>query len=558
VLDTGSDVPLRIRGRALATAGVMLALFLAVLGQSMLAVAMPSIVEDLGEFQHYSWPLTAYLVASVVAIPIAGRLSDAYGRRPVLMVGTALIVAGSVSALAGQSIVQLSGSMAIQGAGAGGVMTAALAAIADLYPPEERGKYQGILGAVSAMGLLVGLALGGIVSDLLSWRWVFAITACCAVPVFLAQLAFPRLEPEEQSRKLDRPGMLTLALAVVPVLVAISLTGADYAWSSWQVTGLLALGSISGVLFVIVETRSDVPIMPLAIYRRRPVALSMIIAFLLGAGMYAMFLALPLFLQSVKGASASSTGGLLAAMIGGLIVGSTVSGQCLSTSSPRYRRHALVGTSTMTAGVLLLALMDENTSFGEVAGYIIIVGFGIGAALTTATVAVQNSIDHSSVGIATSALQFWRTISGTLGLAVLGAILRATFASGFDRSVSGETRAALLPGQFEAIRRDPQNYIGPDPVAVPEFASTTGEGALLSAQLLDAVNSSLERSISVVLVICAALIGLSIVAAAFLRLSPGATGDGPHSTAGEPGELVRPQRQSGEDPSDMHGPARSR
>lgn len=516
---TGPERTTGVGGRALATAmgGVVLALFLAVLGQSMLAVAMPSIVEDLGGFHHYSWPLTAHLVASVVATPIAGRLGDAFGRRPILIVGTALIVAGSIPALASQSITQLSGSMAIQGVGAGSVMTAGLAAVADLFPPEQRGRYQGILGAVSAVGLLAGLALGGIVSDHLSWRWIFAITACCTVPILLAQLAFPRLEPDNRSRRLDLPGMLTLALAVVPVLVAISLAGTDYAWRSWQVTGLLALGSISGVMFVIIEKRSDAPIMPLTIYRRRPVALSMVIAFLLGAGLYAVFLVVPLFLQSVKGASASSSGGLLAALMGGLVVGSIVSGQCLSTSNPRYRLHALVGTSAMTVGVSLMSLMDRNTAYGEVAGYIIIVGFGIGAAFTTATVVVQNSTDRSTMGIATSALQFWRTVSGTLGLAVLGAILRATFASSLDRSVTGETKRALLPGQLEAIGRDPHHYIGPDPVAAPEFTAAAGDADLLASQLLDAVNSSLGRSISIVLLVCAALLGLSVVAALSLR-----------------------------------------
>jgi len=524
----------------------MPAMFLAVMGQSMLAVVMPAVVEDLGGFDRYSWPLTASLVASVVAVPIAGRLGDVFGRRPILIVGTALILAGSIPPLVSRSIVQLAGATAIQGAGAGSVMTAALAAVADLFPPERRGRYQGILGAVSAVGLLAGLALGGVVSDRLSWRWTFAVSACCAVPILLAQTAFPRSKPEEQSRKLDLPGMLMLTLAVVPVLVAVSLAGADYAWSSWQVTGLLAFGSVSGVLFVIIEKRSDAPIMPLTVYRRRPVALSMVIACLLGAGMYAVFLVVPLFLQSVKGASASSSGGLLAAMMGGLVVGSGVSGQCLSTSSPRYRRHALAGTSAMTVGVSLLSLMDADTSFGEVAGYVVIVGFGIGAALTAATVAVQNFSDHGTVGSATSALQFWRTISGTLGLAVLGAILRATFSSNLDRSVAGPMRAALAPGELEAIRRDPQNYIGPDPAAAPEFGAAAGDARLLTSELLDAVNSSLERSISVVLVVCAALIGLSVVAAASLRPSPDATVGGPPSTAGEPRGPVRPQRRGGD------------
>lgn len=524
---TGPDVPLRVRSRTLATAtaGLVLALFLAILGQSMLAVAMPGIVEDLGEFERYSWPLTAYLVASVVAIPIAGRLGDVFGRRPILIAGTALIVVGPIPALASQSITQLSGSTAIQGVGAGSIMTVSFAAIADLYPPEKRGRYQGMLSAVFAVGLLVGLAVGGIVSDHLSWRWIFVITAGCAVPVLLAELAFPRLEPDARSRKLDCPGMLTLALAAIPILVALSWAGVDYAWSSWQVTGLLAFGSIAGALFVVIETRSAAPIMPLSIYRRRPVAASMVLAFLLGFGMYALFLVVPLFLQSVKGTSASGSGGLLAAMMGGVVLGSLISGQCLSTSTPRYRRHALAGTSAMTVGAVLLSRMNENTAYGDTAGYVIIVGFGIGAALTTATVAVQNSTDQGTVGVATSALTFWRTISGTLGLAVLGAILRATFASGLDRSVTAETRAALLPGQFEAIRRDPQDYIGPDPAAVPEFTAAAGNADLLSAQLLDAVDSSLERSISIVLAVCAALISLSVVAALFLRPSQGATAD---------------------------------
>ena len=282
--------------------GLMLALFLAALDQTVVSTAMPRIIADLGGFDRFTWVTTSYLVASTTAVPIVGRLSDLYGRKAFFLGGIIVFLLGSVLAGASQTMNQLIFFRAIQGIGGGSIMALSFASVGDLFPPAERGKYQGIVAGVFGLSSVIGPTLGGFITDNLSWNWVFYIN----VPLILVVIAlfirfFPNIRPQRLSYRLDYAGMALLVLIVVPLLVGLSLGGVQYDWMSFQVVGILIFAAIMTAIFIAVERRADEPIMPLSIYSNRVVSVSLIAVFVTGFGMFGAIIFVPLFFQGCAG-----------------------------------------------------------------------------------------------------------------------------------------------------------------------------------------------------------------------------------------------------------------
>ena len=267
---------------------------------------------------------------------------------------------------------------------------------------------------------------------------------------------FPNIKPEVESRKLDYPGMVTLILSVVPILLALSWGGVQFAWASPQVIGFLAFGSVMLVAFVTIEAKTEFPIMPLEIYRNRMVAVSLIAIFLTGFAMFGGIIFIPLFFQGVLGASATSSGSFLTPMMLGIVVGATLSGQALSRTGGHYRIQALIGLAIMTVGMYLISTMDENTTFARAVIYLVIMGFGMGSTFPTFTLSVQNSVPFRVMGTATAAIQFYRSIGGMLGLSILGAVMANRFASNLEDALPSSVRGVLPPDRIEAIKENPQ------------------------------------------------------------------------------------------------------
>ena len=312
----GDFVPLPRKQLLVALTGMVLAMLLAALSQTIVATAMPRIIIDLGGFDRYTWASTAYLVGSAVAVPVVGRLSDLYGRRIFFLLGVAVFMIGSVATGMSRTMTQLIAFRAVQGIGGGIIMTASLVAIADLFPPQERGKFQGLFALVYGVASVIGPTLGGFITDNLSWNWIFLFNVPAGIPVFLLiARTFPQIRPEIEKRSPDYPGMATLTLAMVPILLALSWGGVQYAWSSPQTIGFLAFGLAMAAAFLVIESRSDAPVMPLDVYRHRTVAVSVTVTFLGGLGMYGSIMFVPLFFQGVLGASATSSGGFLTPML---------------------------------------------------------------------------------------------------------------------------------------------------------------------------------------------------------------------------------------------------
>ena len=516
----------RISGKQLllTMTGVMLAMFLAAVSQINIATAMPRIVVDLGGFDRYTWAATAYLVASAIAIPIAGRLADIFGRRIFFVLGLAIFMIGSIPAGLSQSMNQLIASRAVMGVGGGILMANSFAAAADLFPPSERGRYIGLIGLVYGMASVIGPPLAGFITDNISWNWVFLMNVPAGIPVlWLLAGTFPQISPNVEKRKLDYPGMVTLTLAVASLMIALSRGGLHYQWGSLQVGGLLGFGLAMALIFLVIESKSDSPIMPLEIYGNRAVAISVTVTVLTGFGLHSTALFAPLFFQGVLGSTATGSGGLLTPMMLGMVFGAIVSGRRLSAIGGGYRRQALISSGAMAVGIYLISTMNENTGFARAVAYVSLTGLGLGGAMSACNLAVQNSVPFRLVGSATSAIQFSRLFSGTLGLAVLGVVLTASFSSRLEATVSESVRAALAQGQFEAVKQNPRALV--DPSAIEALRAGFEERGLDGAQMADtflaALSSALVGGLRDAFTLSALVVGLSFLAALFLRVEKG-------------------------------------
>jgi EmrB/QacA subfamily drug resistance transporter len=504
-------------------AGVMLALFLASLDQTIVATAMPRIISDLEGFDRYTWVTTAYLVASTTAVPIVGKLTDMYGRKWFYIVGIGIFLLGSVLAGISQTMTQLIVFRGLQGVGGGIMLASAFIAIADLFPPEDRGKYQGILGGVFGLSSIIGPSLGGLVTDQLSWHWIFFINVPLGIPVMALFIAFfPQIRPSPLKQRLDYLGIVTLVLSVVPLLLALSWGGVQYDWGSGPIIGLLVLAGVMAVSLVVIEGRVSNPLIPLSIFRYPAVSVSLLATFLTGFGMFGGIMFVPLFFQGVLGASATNSGSFLTPMMLGVVTGAIISGQALSRFGGRYRLQGLLGIAIMAAGVFLLSRMSPATSYGQAVANIVLMGFGLGSSFPVFTIAVQNSVPYRVLGVATSSIQFFRSIGGTMGLAILGSVMTSRFASGLTNALPAEVKAAMPPGQLSALAENPQGLLSGDAESrLQEGLGAAGpQAAELMEKLLDALRHALSASIDDVFRISLVVILAAGVATLFLRGVP--------------------------------------
>ncbi len=515
------------RRRNAATSGVMGAMFLAAVGQTGLATAMPAVVADLGGFDRYTWATTAYLVASTVVTPITGRLADIHGRRLFFVVGLTILIVGSVPVWLVTNMTQLTAWRAVQGIGGGMVMVNGMAAIADLFAPRDRARAQGLLGAVMFLSAIVGPLAAGWLADNASWHWFFLLNVPAGLLVlFFIARTYPAGRLVAADRGLDYAGMLALALAVMPVMAALSWSGESQAWDSPLAVGLFGFGLLMAVVFLLIESKAKSPVMPLHIFRDRTVSACVALTVLSTFCLYAVVVFTPLFLQSVLGASATGSGGMLAALGGGVVLGALGSGRLLSHLGGSYRLTALIGGFLMSGGAYLLSSMGAGASLGGAAVYLLVVGAGMGVLNTIATVAVQNTVAFGMVGVATSVLHFFRLFSSSAGLALLGAVLAWRFAARLAGAMSDEARTLLAPGQLEALQANPGVL---DPASAGELRSSLVEAGSAGERAAEAVihglNAATAGAVGDTFSLCAWIASVSVIAALFLGVERGDSED---------------------------------
>jgi EmrB/QacA subfamily drug resistance transporter len=405
--------------------GVMLALFLAALDQTIVATALPRIVQDFHGLEHLSWVIAAYLLASTVVVPVYGKLSDMYGRKPFILGAIVLFIVGSVLSGLSQNMLELVLFRAIQGLGGGAIFANAFAVVGDLYPPAERGRWQGLLGGVFGLSSIIGPILGGWITDHVSWRWNFFIN----IPVGLVALGavgtlLPHVAPDRKGRSIDYAGALLLTVSLVSLLLALIWGGGQLPWGSRTILLLFVVALVGLVLFGLVETRAKEAVLPLSLFSNRIFSVSMAALFLVGIGMFGSIVFVPLFAQLVLGVSATNSGTILTPLTLGFVVASVISGQ-LTAHTGRYKAIAVAGLALATAALYSMSRMTSQTSQGDMVVRMVATGLGIGAALPVFTLAVQNAFEHAKLGIATASSQLFRSIGATVGTAVLGSVLNA-------------------------------------------------------------------------------------------------------------------------------------
>lgn len=405
--------------------GVMLAMLLSALDQTIVATAMPRIVQELNGLEKLSWVITAYLLASTVIVPIYGKLSDIYGRKYFIMSAIVVFLIGSMLSGISQNMIQLIIFRALQGLGGGAIMANAFAIIGDLFPPAERGRWQGLFGAVFGLASVLGPALGGWLTDNASWRWNFFINVPIGIlALFVVGFLMPLIKPDKNERSIDFAGAIFLTGSLVSLLLALVWGGSLYPWVSEPILALFSVFVLLLVGFVIVEKIAKEPILPLELFKNRIFVVSMIIIFLTGVGMFGSILYIPLFAQLVLGTSATNSGTILTPMMLGMVGSSIATGQIVSRTG-RYKWLAVFGLGLMSVGMFVLSQMNGTTSQFSLILRMILTGVGLGLTFPIFTLAVQNAFDHSKLGVATASTQLFRSIGGTVGTAVLGGVLNS-------------------------------------------------------------------------------------------------------------------------------------
>ncbi|MGY4964000.1 DHA2 family efflux MFS transporter permease subunit [Streptomyces sp. 900105245] len=443
---------------------LLLGLLLAALDQTIVSTALPTIVSDLGGLEHLSWVVTAYLLASTAATPLWGKLGDQYGRKRLFQTAVVIFLIGSALCGMAQDMPQLIAFRALQGLGGGGLMVLSMAIVGDLVPPRERGRYQGLFGAVFGATSVLGPLLGGLLTEHLSWRWVFYVNlpvGIVALVVIAAALHIPR---RTAHHVIDYLGTFLIAAVATCLVLVASLGGTTWAWGSAQIIGLCVLGVLLAVAFVAVERRAAEPVLPLKLFGIRTFSLAAVISFIVGFAMFGAMTYLPTFLQVVHGISPTLSGVHMLPMVVGLLLSSTVSGQIVSRTG-RWKVFPLTGTAVTAIGLLLLHRLDEHSSTTEMSVYFFVFGLGLGLVMQVLVLIVQNAVSYEDLGVATSGATFFRSIGASFGVAIFGTV----FASRLGDKLAAAFRGVALPPGVAAttLESDPRGIATLPPALRP-------------------------------------------------------------------------------------------
>jgi EmrB/QacA subfamily drug resistance transporter len=438
--------PLPRRQVLIVFSGIMLGMLLAAIDQTIVATALPTIVGDLGGLDHLAWVVTAYLLAETVATPLFGKLGDLYGRKRLFQAAITIFVAGSALSGVARSMGQLIAFRAVQGVGAGGLIVLAMAIIADVVSPRDRGRYQGFIGAVFGVASVAGPLLGGFLTDQLSWRWVFYVNLPLGALALVVTSAVLPAAGERRKVRIDWTGTALLSAAIVSLVLFTTWGGTEYAWGSPLVVGLGMATVALGAAFVLVERRVAEPAIPLRLFRIRTFTVASAVSLVVGMAMFGAITYLPTFLQVANGVSASNSGLLLVPIMGGLLVASVTAGQII-TRTGHYRRFPIIGMAVTSVGMLLLATLDTESSRWESGAYMALLGAGLGMVMQILVLATQNEAPPRDLGVATSTVTFFRAVGGAVGVALFGAL----FNSRLTDLLGGTPPTDMTPEQIGAL-----------------------------------------------------------------------------------------------------------
>lgn len=444
---------------------LLLGMLLAALDQTIVSTALPTIVSELGGMEHLSWVVTAYLLAATAATPLWGKLGDQYGRKKLFQLAIVIFLVSSALCGMAQNMPQLIGFRALQGIGGGGLMVLSMAIVGDIVSPRERGKYQGLFGAVFGATSVLGPLLGGLFTEHLSWRWVFYVNLPIGVVALVVIAAALHIPVHSTKHVIDYLGTFLIAAVATCLVLVASLGGTTWEWGSPQIIGLAVLGAVLAVAFVSIERRAAEPVIPMKLFRVRTFTLSAIISFVVGFAMFGAMTYLPTFLQVVQGVSPTMSGVHMLPMVIGMLISSTASGQIVSRTG-RWKVFPVAGTGITALGLLLLHQLDENSSTGEMSAYFFVFGFGLGLVMQVLVLIVQNAVPYGDLGVATSGATFFRSIGASFGVAIFGTIFANRLVTKLSDAVAGQE---LPPGvSADSLTADPRGIAELPPALRPD------------------------------------------------------------------------------------------
>jgi EmrB/QacA subfamily drug resistance transporter len=435
---------------------IIAAMFFAAVNQTIVGNALPKIISDLGGLDYYSWVFTIYMLTSAITTILVGKLSDIYGRKPFIIIGIIIFSIGAFLAGTSTDIFQLIIYRGIQGFGAGMIMSTAFTAVGDLFAPRERGKWQGAMSAVFGISSVFGPTLGGYIVDNLEWKWVFWVFLPLGiVALVLIWKLFPSTA-KKAGEKVDYLGSVFLSAAITTALLAFSWAGTKYDWDSVQILSLFGALALSLIIFVFVERKAVSPILPLDLFKNSIFTISNIIGFVIGVSMFGGVMYVPYFIQGVLGYSATHSSFLTMSMTLGLVFASALGGQIISKTG-KYKMQAIIGLFISAIGLYLLSTMTVETSQYLLVFYLTLVGFGIGIGMTVFTLTVQNAVDQKLLGVATASSQLFRSVGGTVGVAIMGTLLNSRMQDKMaSMSQTGDTNQMAaspeLAGKLESLQ----------------------------------------------------------------------------------------------------------
>jgi len=506
--------------------GVLSVVFLSMLDQTIVGTAMPRIIADLQGFDLIVWVSTAYLLTSTVPIPIYGKLSDLFGRKPIMLFGIVVFLAGSALSGAAQTMNQLIAFRAFQGLGAAALQPIAITIIGDLFPPRERGKWQGVSGSTYALAAILGPLAGGWISDNTTWRWVFYINIPVGIVALLVLIfVMPTLRSKVGQVTIDYVGAALLILGTVPLLLGFTLAGNQYAWLSPQILGLFGVALVALIALVFyaarLERRGEDPVFEPGLIKNsvRIYGVSLLVTVIFSVSLYGTAFAIPLFAQGVLGTSATNSGLVLVPFMLTSIGGSILSGLAL-TLTGKYKWVALLGLAIDIAGTLLLVQLDASSSYAQLLIAMLVLGIGVGSGLAVYTTVVQN-VYPKKIGAASSTLVFFRQLGGTIGLAAMGSVLVTSYIPAFHAALPGTLRQ-LLPASILGAFDNPLILLSPDALSHIRagFAGYGAQGTSAYNLMLQAVKTGLAQSVHNVFVLSLVVILFGLIAVFFLKEIP--------------------------------------